>query len=174
MTLNFNPKSCLVVIDIQKEYKDVYGFDKFKENTIKLINKARKEGVMVCFVNEKDIRGKSHWLPFWEELQGKRKLDKGLPLSFAKPKLCEHHTIKTGFDAFFNTDLHMVLQSRGIETLYMCGLLTGACVLNSIFTGYNLGYRIHLVENCCSDRTKARHDSTLRNYRNYLFIGEKI
>ena len=26
MTLTFNPKSCLVVIDIQKEYKDTEGF----------------------------------------------------------------------------------------------------------------------------------------------------
>ena len=58
MTLTFNPKSCLVLIDIQNEYKDVYGFEKFRENVTKLIKKARKEGIMICFVTEKDIHGK--------------------------------------------------------------------------------------------------------------------
>ena len=174
MTITFNPKSCLVLIDIQKEYKDVYGYDKFRSNIIKLLKEARKQDVLICFVYEKDVRGKSHWIPFWEELNGNRKLDNGIPFRYSSPKQCEHYTIKHGYDAFFQTDLHMTLKSQGIETLYMCGLLTGSCVLNSMFTGFNLGYRIHLIENCCSDRTKTRHDSTIKNYSNYLFIKEKL
>ncbi len=174
MTLTFRPKSCLVLVDIQTDYKDVHAYEQFKANVIKLIKKAREEDILICFVFEKDVKGKSHWIPFWEELNGKRKLDNAKPFPYSKPKMCEHHIIKNGFDAFFQTDLNMYLKSRNIETIYMCGLLTGACVLNSVFTGYNLGYRIHLIKNCCSDKTKARHDATIRNYKNYLFITENI
>ena len=43
------------------------------------------------------------------------------------------------------------------------------CVLNSVFGAFNRGYRVLLVGNCCSDRTKTRHVNTLRQYNNYLF-----
>ena len=174
MSLNFHPNSCLVLVDIQKDYKDVFGYQTFKSNVIKLIKEARKQNRMVCFVYEKDIPGKSQWIPFYEELSGPRKLDKGEPFNYSTPKKGDHFIIKHGYDGFFNTGLHSLLQKKGIETIYVAGLLTGVCVLNTVFTGFNLGYRIHLVENCCSDRTKSRHDSTVKNYRNYLFIKESI
>ena len=83
-------------------------------------------------------------------------------------------SIDSVYDAFFETELHSFLKKNKIETLYFCGLLTGVCVLNSLFSGFNSGYRIHLIENCCSDRTKKRHDSVFKNYTNYLFIKENI
>ena len=33
---------------------------------------------------------------------------------------------------------------------------------------------IILLENCCSDRLKTRHNNTLKYYSNYLFIKNKI
>lgn len=173
MVLHFDNNSCLILIDIQKSYKDVYKFDEFRINIIKLLKKARKEGILICFIYEIDNEN-SHWLPFWEELSGPRKLDLGIPFDFSRPKEGEFYFIKNGYDAFFETNLNHFLKQNKIDTLYFSGLLTGVCVLNSIFSAFNNGYRIYLLENCCSDRTKKRHDSVLSNYSNYLFIKDKI
>ena len=32
MSLNFHPNSCLVLVDIKKDYKDVFGYQTFKSN----------------------------------------------------------------------------------------------------------------------------------------------
>jgi len=173
MTINFRDKSCLVLIDIQKSYKDVYQFEEFRKNIMKLLRKARKEKMLICFIYEIDNHN-SHWIPFWEELSGPRVLDRGLPFTFSKPRENEFFFIKNGYDSFFETGLNKFLKSKNIETLYMCGLLTGVCVLNSVFSAFNNGYRVHLLENCCSDRTKKRHDSIFKNYSNYLFIKDEI
>ena len=173
MGFQFKSNSCLILVDIQKSYKDVYKFDEFRKNIIKLLKKARNENVLICFIYEID-NSNSHWIKFWEELSGPRKLDQGRPFSFSQPKENEYYIIKNGYDAFFETELDSFLKKNRIETLYFCGLLTGVCVLNSVFSGFNNGYRIHLIENCCSDRTKKRHDSVFKNYTNYLFIKDNV
>ena len=81
----------------------------------------------------------------------------------------EKTIIKHGYDAFFETPLHDYLQKNKIKSLYVCGLLTGVCVLNTVFSGFNHGYQINVIGNCCSDRTKDRHQRTLKNYKDYLF-----
>ena len=173
MSYTFENKSYLLLIDTQKAYQDVYNFDSFRANVKKMLSNARSQNIPIIFVFEVDNE-KSKWIPFWEELHGPRKLDKGIPFNFTKPKEGETYFIKHGFDAFFQTGLHTFLQKQNIKTIHFCGLLTGACVLNSLFTSYNYGYRNILVENCCSDKTKKRHDDTIKNYGGYLFIKQKI
>ena len=173
MTINFESNSCLILVDIQQSYRDVYKFDDFRKNIVKLLKKARKENILICFIYEIDNLN-SHWISFWEELSGPRKLDRGKPFLFSTPKKNEKYIIKNGYDAFFETELNSFLKKKNVKTLYFCGLLTGVCVLNSLFSGFNNGYRIHLIENCCSDRTKKRHDSVFKNYTDYLFIKENI
>ena len=86
MSFKFQNKSCLIVIDIQNSYKDkIFDYEDFRKNIIKLLRKARKENIPICFVFEIDNEN-SHWIPFWEEMKGPRELDKGIPLKFCKPK----------------------------------------------------------------------------------------
>lgn len=169
------PNSCLLLIDIQNAYKDVFDFDLFKKNIIKLLKISRQQNQLICHVFEKDIPKKSKWIPFWEELkQQPRELDQGKPFLFSKPIQNENVIIKHGYDAFFDTNLDKWLKNNNIKTLYICGVLTGVCVLNTIFSGFNKGYRIILIENCCSDRLKTRHYNTIQYYQNYLFKKIKI
>ena len=175
MSYKFEQNSCLLLIDIQQAYKDdIYGFNKFRDNVKKIMSQARKEKIPIIFIFELDNE-KSKWIPFWEEMQGKKRIhDKAIPLSFTKPRKNEKYFIKYGFDAFFQTGLHSYLQSKKIKTIHFCGLLTGMCVLNSILSSNNFGYRNILVKNCCSDRTKKRHEDTIKNYENQLFIVKNI
>ena len=174
MSFKFQNKSCLIVIDIQNSYKDkIFDYEDFRKNIIKLLRKARKENIPICFVFEIDNEN-SHWIPFWEEMKGPRELDKGIPLKFCKPKENDFVFFKNGYDSFFETGLNNFLKDKGFETLYVCGVLTGVCVLNTVFSAFNNGFRIHLLENCCSDIKKTRHNFVLNNYSNYLFIKDSI
>lgn len=172
---NFEKDSCLLLIDIQHAYKDqVYGYETFKENVKKIMSQARKKDIPIIFIFELDNE-KSKWIPFWEEIHGeKRKKDNAKPLSFTRPKIDEKYLIKNGFDAFHQTGLHSYLQTKKIKTIHYCGLLTGVCVINSIFTGNNYGYRNIIVKNCCSDKTKKRHEDTIKNYQNELFLVRNV
>ena len=48
MTVQFLDNSCLVLIDITKNYEDkIYNYDLFRKNIIKLIKKAKKEKIPI-------------------------------------------------------------------------------------------------------------------------------
>jgi len=172
--MKFSKNSCLLLIDLQTDYSDVYKLYLLRENVCKLLKKARKENVLICFVFNIDDKIKSHWIDFSQELRGKIILDEGIPFDFAIPHKNEKVIIKNNYDSFFETPLQYFLKKNKIETLYVCGCLTGVCVLNTIFTAFNYGYRIHLIENACSDRIKKRHNSVFESYNDYLFIKETL
>ena len=162
--------SCLLCIDIQKAYSDIQNFDLFKNNITNLLKYSRKNNLLITHIFEIDSKDKSKWLNFWEELKGKKRiLDRGLPFSFSKPLSSENVIYKNGYDAFFDTNLLKWLKKNKVKTLCICGLLTSICVLNTIFSAFNNGFRIILIENCCSDRTQASHNNTIKNYKNNLF-----
>ena len=171
--MSFDPNSVLVLIDIQQAYSDVVDLENFQNNTKRLLQKARKKGIPVIHVHEIDDLKKSKWLSFWKEMKGDRTHDIGIPMDCAKPRIGEDRIIKHGYDAFYQTTLENVLRQRFTsntkQTIYFAGLLTGVCVLNTIMSAFNRGYRVYLVENCCSDRLKTRHNMTLQYYQNYLF-----
>ena len=167
--MNFDPDSVLLLIDIQKAYGDVVGLETFQSNMRTLLKKARAAKIPIIHVHEIDDPDKSKWIPFWEEMKGPRTLDRGIPMECALPLKGEQNIIKHGYDAFHQTGLQTILKGHHAKTIYVAGLLTGVCVLNTIMSAFNRGYRIYLFENCCSDRLKTRHQTTLQYYQNYLF-----
>ena len=170
--ISFESNSCLLVIDIQGDNKKVYNYKQLKKNICKLIEFAREKNILIYYIFF--IRNhNSYWYNFKKELMGEIS-EEGLPLDFIVPNNSEEIIFKTAYDSFFNTDLDKLLKEKNIKTLYICGVLTGVCVLNTIFTGFNSGYRIVVIENCCSDKSKKRHKDVFDNYSNYLFITENI
>ena len=166
----FTQNSALVIIDSQLAYRNVQNFSSYQKNIKKLLKMARQEKIPIVHVYEKDELGKSKWIPFWEELHGqKRKLDQGIPLPCTTPREDEIVIIKNGYDAFYQTNLEAVLKKYKIKTVYFSGLLTGVCVLSTVMSAFNHGFRNILIENCCSDRLKTRHQMTIQYYKNYLF-----
>ena len=164
--------TCLLVIDIQEDNKSVYNYKQLQKNISKLIDFARKKNVLIYYIYF--IRNhNSYWYNLKKELIAEIP-EEGPPLEFIIPHNNEGVIFKNAYDSFFNTKLDKMLKKHKIKTLYISGVLTGVCVLNTIFTGFNLGYRIVVIENCCSDKNKKRHKNVFDNYSNYLFITDKI
>merc|ERR1719458_1759768 len=66
----------------------------------------------------------------------------GLPAALpgAAPAQGEPLIIKHGFDGFHGTELHARLQERGVDTLVIIGVITRACVLNTLLSAFNHGF----------------------------------
>lgn len=56
--------------------------------------------------------------------------------------------IKSGSGAFTGSNLDFLLRRLGIDTLLFAGVVTNACVMLSVASGFDLGYRQYLITDC--------------------------
>lgn len=85
-----------------------------------------------------------------------------------KPLPNEPVVTKWMYDAFEDTDLHLLLQSNGIDTLIMTGFTTNVCVETTARHGFMKGYYIILASDCAGAPTQAEHASALHNIATYF------
>lgn len=69
---------------------------------------------------------------------------------------------KRGLDAFASTNIDFILRSRGITDLVVCGFLTNCCVESTMRTGYERGYQMVTLTDCCAATSQAEHDAAIR------------
>lgn len=55
------------------------------------------------------------------------------------------------YSGFQGTNLHSLLQERGIKRIFVCGVATDFCVKNTVIGGLNLGYQVFIL----TDAVKA-------------------
>jgi nicotinamidase-related amidase len=85
------------------------------------------------------------------------------------PPLADESVItKWQYDAFEDTELHLLLQAQGIKTLLMTGFTSNVCVETTARHGYIKGYYIVLVSDCAGAPTTPEHESTVFNIRTYF------
>ncbi|MGE4164188.1 MAG: cysteine hydrolase family protein [Vicinamibacterales bacterium] len=58
----------------------------------------------------------------------------------------------------WGSDLHAILQARGVTTLLLTGVATNFTVLNTAFDAVNAGYTTTVVSDCCSAADAQIHD----------------
>lgn len=70
---------------------------------------------------------------------------------------------KRGLNAFVNTNLHDVLQQRNIKHLVLAGALTSVCIDSTGRSAYEQGYRVSILRDCTSARTRFEQDFYFEN-----------
>jgi nicotinamidase-related amidase len=78
------------------------------------------------------------------------------------PRKGEPVVDKPGKGAFFATDLHLILENRGIETLIVCGVTTEVCVHTTVREANDRGFRCLVPGDCCASYFPEFHDVGLR------------
>jgi biuret amidohydrolase len=68
---------------------------------------------------------------------------------------------KPGKGAFYATDLHSILQNRGIEDLIVCGVTTEVCVHTTVREANDRGYRCIVPGDCCGSYFPEFHEMGL-------------
>lgn len=70
---------------------------------------------------------------------------------------------KRGLNAFSNTDLHQLLQQRGITDVILAGTVTSICIDSTGRSAHELGYRVTILADCTSARTPFEQDFYCNN-----------
>jgi nicotinamidase-related amidase len=78
------------------------------------------------------------------------------------PRAGEPVIDKPGKGAFYATDLHSILQNRGIEDLIVCGVTTEVCVHTTVREANDRGYRCIVPGDCCGSYFPEFHQVALR------------
>jgi ureidoacrylate peracid hydrolase len=68
---------------------------------------------------------------------------------------------KRGLCGFASTNLDFILRSRGIETIALAGFLTNCCVESTMRTGYERGYNVITLTDCCATLSEEEHVNAL-------------
>jgi ureidoacrylate peracid hydrolase len=78
--------------------------------------------------------------------------------------------VKHRYSAFIDTDLDLILRSRGIKSLIMTGVATNVCVESTARDGYMRDYHIVFVDDCSACYDPAKHAATLRNITDHFGV----
>lgn len=165
--------AALILIDLQRdffrtEYKDQELANRvardLSHHINRLLDAARKGHIPVFFVvtsyktdgSDRNLRMKDMGVAIC--LQG---TDGEALISGLHTDIADQFIQKTRYSAFFNTNLHEELQSRGIDTLIMGGINTHACVRTSAVDAFMRDYRVFIPEECVASYDPVHHETTL-------------
>lgn len=65
---------------------------------------------------------------------------------------------KRGLNAFSNTELHSVLQERGIRNVVFAGIITSLCIDSSARQAADRGYGTYVLTDCTAGRTSIEQN----------------
>jgi len=181
-------RTAIVIIDMQRDFLEPGGFGETLGNDVSLLGKAvkpckalldraRQKGVLVIHTREghrpdlsdapraKVERGVPSMRIGAKGPMG-RILIRGEPghdiIPELYPKEGEPVVDKPGKGAFFATDLHAMLNNRGIESLIVCGVTTEVCVHTTVREANDRGYRCIVPSDCCGSYFPEFHEMGLR------------
>lgn len=180
-------KTALIVVDVQNDFchqEGVFGkrginlshMEKPAENLLRFIGKCRQLSIPVIFVRTIHSRwtDSDSWIG---RLEGAGKVmlicrpdTWGAEFFKVKPLETDFIVTKHRFSGFVGTELNLVLKARGIETLLMTGFTTNVCVETTARDGFNLDFRIILVEDCCAAFSTDEHASAITNINKYFGV----
>jgi nicotinamidase-related amidase len=181
-------RTALVIIDMQRDFLEPGGFGEALGNDVSrlkaavgpiraLLETARARGMFVVHTREghrtdmadapkaKVERGAPS-LRIGDTGPMGRILIRGEPghdiVRELYPRPGESVIDKPGKGAFFATDLHLLLQNKGIENLIVCGVTTEVCVNTTVREANDRGYRCIVPSDCCASYFQEFHDVALR------------
>jgi len=189
----FNPiRTAIVVIDMQNDFCSAGGFGELLGNDIAptraiipvirgLLETAREAGMLIIHTREGHLPDLSDCPTAKLERSRKqgagigdvgpmgRILIRGEPGHAIVPELTpfEDEPIidKPGKGAFYKTDLEQLLESKGVESLVLCGVTTHVCVHTTLREANDRGYRCLVLEDATAAFDPADQQAALHMVR---------
>lgn len=187
--ISFELDRCAAIfIDMQRDFLDPGGFGESLGNDVSLLRKAvgpcqallealRERGVFVVHTREGHRPDLSD--------APRAKLERGAPksrigdpgpmgrilirgeaghdiIAELGPRPGEPVIDKPGKGAFYATELELVLRSREIDTLLVCGVTTEVCVHTTVREANDRGFRCVVLSDCCASYFPEFHEVALR------------
>lgn len=75
---------------------------------------------------------------------------------------------KRRYSAFHDTDLELVLRQLGVSGLFVCGVLTDACVLSTVVDARARDFKVWAIRDALAGTTDHLHEAALSIYEGYF------
>jgi ureidoacrylate peracid hydrolase len=171
-------RSALIVIDMQNDFcakggyfdrtgADLTGMEELADRLNCFIGTARVAGALVIFV-------RSLYDPIYlsdAQKERRRRVGWDLPLCRAgtwgfefyrvEPQDGDPIVTKHRFDAFYNTDLELILNTNNRRNLFFAGVSTNVCVETSLRNAFTRDFEVVLLADCTAARNRRAHEATL-------------
>ena len=183
----FDPSTtALLMIDMQRDFVEPKGFGEMLGNDVSLVRRciapcvrvlaaARQAGLFVIHTREGHRPDLSDCLPAKLTRGGKTFIGEAGPMGrilvrgeYGHDIIPELYPIegepiidKPGKGAFFDTDLDLILRTRGIQSLIVCGVTTEVCVQTTAREANDRGFEVLVPEDCCASYFPEFHRVTL-------------
>ncbi|MEZ5511039.1 MAG: isochorismatase family cysteine hydrolase [Gammaproteobacteria bacterium] len=180
--------TALLIIDMQRDFVEPGGFGASLGNDVQLLRRciepcqavlatARDAGLLVIHTREghrpdlsdapvQKVQRGNPALRIGDAGPMGRILIRGEPGHDIIPELYplddEPIIDKPGKGAFYQTDLHLILQNRAIDTLLVCGVTTEVCVHTTVREANDRGLRCVVLADCCASYFPEFHEVALR------------
>ncbi len=160
-----NKKTAILVVDMLNDF--VTGALKCDRGlaivpqTAKLLKAAHENGVKVIFCNDAHIKGIDHELKLWGE-HAMAGTEGAKVIPELEVSESDYIVPKRRYSGFFHTDLDLLLNELGVDTLIMTGLHTHMCVRHTTADAYQLGYNIIVASDATNSFTEEDYVSGLK------------
>lgn len=135
-------KKALIIIDVQNYYLNENTSD-FPSKIAKHIEENNYDCVLFTkFVNHNNSHAAKAF--GWYKMQGSPETD--ICKELVKFSKADNTFRKDTYSAFKNKEFKEYLEKQEITNLYICGFDTDACVLATSYEGFDLGYRVEVIE----------------------------
>lgn len=138
--------------------------------TKELLSGCREKGVPVIFCNDAHLKEIDHELKLWGDhaIVG----TKGAEV-IPELDLCEKDYIvpKRRYSGFFQTDLKLLLDELGVDTVIMTGLHTHMCVRHTSADAYQYGYNVVVAKDATDSFTEEDYNYGIK-YLNDIYGAE--
>ena len=164
--------AALLIVDAQKGFVNARmraEFPHLDDRIAGALRFFRAENLPVLHVRERFRRDRSDWLPPYL-LAGRAPVLEATadvePLECATALPSESVLFKAAWDPWVSTDLERELRELECKMLYVAGIATSVCVLQSAVGAINRGIMCTVLSDACADHKDA-HDVFIERYTRF-------
>jgi ureidoacrylate peracid hydrolase len=129
---------------------------------LRLLNRARKVGMRVVYVND------CHRPGLKEDREFKKRSEHCIEGTWGaevidelKPTEKDFVVLKHRFSGFYDTDLDLTLKDLCIDTVIVMGVVTNICVRSTIHDAFFRGYKVFVPRDCVMATGEREQESSL-------------
>ncbi|MGL4436513.1 MAG: cysteine hydrolase family protein [Giesbergeria sp.] len=161
------PQAALIVIDVQNDYfptgaYPLHDTQAVLERTVQAVRRAQAQGLPVVLVQHV-ARGPS---PFFNADTDGVQIHPLLRAAAPDAPV----VVKAHADSFLNTMLQTTLATLGVDSLWLCGMMTHNCVTHTALSPQAQGYTVRVLEDLCTTVDPMIHAIALSALRDRVEV----
>lgn len=177
-------KTALLVVDMQNdlvkvkegpggELSQMIESNQVVENIAKVVAAARKAGMPIAFIAHIGREDGADMVPTITDVMLEGTAQKwsgcveGTPgadfVDELRPMPGDYVVKKRKGNAFYASDLELLLRNRGVDTVIITGVVTNGCIQATVRGARERDFHVIVLSNCCAASSQELHDYPMKN-----------